>query len=391
VTEILDAIRPTCAAPSPADAMTLPPEAYRSDELFALERDKVFRSQWMPVCRIEQLAEPGSYYSIDLLETPLVVTKDKDGELHVLSRNCQHRWMEVATGSGVGHALQCPYHLWTYGLDGHLVGAPAMTGVTGFCKEEVSLPHFRHEIWQGWVFVNLDGKAAPLGPQLAGMDRYLEPFQFDGYRTVETTDWGTCEWDWKIMVDNFMECYHHMGPHREKLQDEFPAELSWTDVGGDLHTAMWSVQAEGYSQRAPFLAPAAPTLSAEQLRKQLIFIVYPCLGAVVTPGFMYWLKIMPVKPGRIELQLDIAMSGAAQEGPDVAVRRQQLIDAVIGIHVEDLDVCAAVQRAVHSGATGVGRLSLLEQPLWEFYRYLGRSFGLLGPASAPVQPLAAVS
>jgi phenylpropionate dioxygenase-like ring-hydroxylating dioxygenase large terminal subunit len=391
VTRILDAILPTCEAPSPAEAITLPPQAYGSEDLFALERDRIFRAQWMPICRVEQVAEVGSYYSIDLLGTPLVVTRAKDGELHVLSRNCQHRWMEVASGSGVGHALQCPYHMWTYGLDGHLVGAPEMTGVTGFCKEDIRLPHFRHEIWQGWVFVNLDGNATPLGPQLVGMDAYLDPYQFGDYQTVETTDWGTCEWDWKIMVDNFMECYHHMGPHREKLQDEFPAELSWTDVGGELYTCMWSQQAAGYPQKAPFLAPALPSLIPELRRKQLIFIVYPCLGAVVTPGFMYWLKILPVAPGRIELQLDIAMSGEARQGPDVAARRERLIEAIVGIHREDLDVCAAVQRAVRSGVAGVGRLSLLEQPLWEFYRYIGRSLGLLGSANTPAEPLVAIA
>jgi phenylpropionate dioxygenase-like ring-hydroxylating dioxygenase large terminal subunit len=384
VTRVLEAIRPTCGAPSPAEATTLPPEAYGSEELFALETEQVFRSQWMPICRAEQVAEPGSYYSIDLLGTPLVVTRDKDGALHVLSRNCQHRWMEVVSGAGTSPALQCPYHLWTYGLDGHLVGAPAMNGVVGFCREDVKLPRFNHEIWQGWVFVNLDGKAAPLGPQLAGMDRYLAPYEFDGYRTVKTTEWGICDWDWKIMVDNFMECYHHMGPHRALLQDEYPAERSWTDTGGDLFSAMWAEQTPGYPQTAPFLTPAPPMLEDALRKKQLIFAVYPCLGAVVTPAFMYWLKILPVAPGRIQLHLDIAMSGAAQQGPDVDARREELIEMIIRIHKEDLDVCAAVQRAIRGGATSVGRLSLLEQPLWEFYRYLGRSLGLLETADSLV-------
>src|SRR6202022_455287 len=101
------------------------------------------------------------------------------------------------------------------------------------------------------------------------------------------------------------ECYHHMGPHREKLQDEFPAELSYTDVSGDLFTPMRSRQSPGYPQTPPFLAPAHPTLPEELRKKQLIFCVYPCLGAVVTPGFMYWLKILPIAPGRTDFQLDI--------------------------------------------------------------------------------------
>jgi phenylpropionate dioxygenase-like ring-hydroxylating dioxygenase large terminal subunit len=379
MTDLFERMRQTCAVTDPAHATTLPADAYASAELYALEREKIMLAGWQPVCRAEQLEEPGSYYSIDLLGRPLVVTRDRAGELHVLSRTCLHRWMEVTSGAGQAGTLQCPYHLWTYGLDGQLVGAPQMDDVPGFDKKSMCLPHIRHEVWHGFVFVNLDGTAPPLAPQLAGLDSYLANYDIDGYRTVETTEW-TCAWDWKIMVENFMECYHHIGPHRATLEDEYPAAMSWTDVGGDLFSIMHIQQDTKYDVRSPFAKPGSPLLRPEQLTEILIFTVYPHFMVSLGPGFMYWMKVLPEGPGQIRLHLDICMSGAALADPARDDLGRDLIDGIIKIHKEDLDICAGVQRAVNSGAvTSVGRLALLEQPLWEFHRYIGRQIGIIAP------------
>lgn len=378
---LLDDVRATCSVPVPDAAVTLPPGAYRSDELFDLERERLFRGGWMALCRIDDVAEPGSYFSIDLLGEPLVVTRGRAGEVHVLSRTCRHRWMEVASGSGRAHALQCPYHLWTYGLDGRLVGAPEMQGSTCFDADELCLPQLAHEVWNGFVFVNLDGNAPPLAPRLTKLDAYLANYELDDYRTVERTDWGRCAWDWKVMIDNFMECYHHLGPHRESLQDEFPGQLSWTDEGDDAFSLMHVVQAPGWPASVPWLSPGSPRLRPEQFHENVIITAYPCFAIAVGPGFMYWLKILPVGPGEIDLQLDICMSGAALDGDDVEERRRDLVEGILDVHREDIDACTKVQRAVDSAVTQVGPLSLLEQPLWEFYRYLGRGLGLLAGAS----------
>ncbi len=99
------------------------------------------------------------------------------------------------------------------------------------------------------------------------------------------------------------------------------------------------------------------------------------------PAYMYWLKTLPIGAGKIELQLDICMSPAALAAPGLEERRSELVKMICDIHREDLDVCAAVQRAIRSGVTGTGRLSHLERPLWEFYRYLGRELGIINPTS----------
>jgi phenylpropionate dioxygenase-like ring-hydroxylating dioxygenase large terminal subunit len=367
----------TCAVDSPEKAITLPPEAYGSDDLYAVEVDQIFKRGWIPLCRVEQLSTPGSYYSIDILGTPLVVTRDRHSEIRVLSRNCTHRWMEVCSGAGETNVFQCPYHLWSFGLDGHLAGAPEMKKSPDFDRNDYPLKKFRHEVWKGFVFVNFDGQAEPLTSQYAALEPLVDAYDLENYQTVEQTDWGVCDWDWKIMVDNFMECYHHIGPHRGSLEDEFPATLSSTGDVGDHFTTMWSQQAPGYPAEPPFLAPGADTLTPEHHHKLLIFIAYPLLQVSLGPGFMYWLKVLPLGAGKIELQLDICMSPAALAAPGLDERRSHLVKSICDIHREDIDVCTAVQRAVSSGVTATGRLSHLERPLWEFYRYLGRELGII--------------
>jgi phenylpropionate dioxygenase-like ring-hydroxylating dioxygenase large terminal subunit len=368
----------TCAVDSPENAITLPPQAYGSDDLYADEVDQIFKRGWIPLCRLEQLGAPGSYYSIDILGMPLVITRDRNGEVRVLSRNCTHRWMEVCSGAGTAGVLQCPYHLWSFGLDGHLAGAPEMKQSAGFDRKDYALKQFRHEVWKGFVFVNIDGHATSVAEQYAALEPIVDPYDFENYQTVEQTEWGICDWDWKIMVDNFMECYHHMGPHRGSLEEQFPAALSYTGEVGEYFTTMWSQQADGYPADPPFLSPGAPTLSPEHSHKSLIFIAYPLLQIAMGPGYFYWLKVLPMGAGKIDLYLDICMSPAALAAPGLDARRSELIKMICDIHREDLDVCAAVQRAIKSGVTATGRLSHLERPLWEFYRYLGRQLGILG-------------
>jgi phenylpropionate dioxygenase-like ring-hydroxylating dioxygenase large terminal subunit len=371
----------TCAVESPQHAITLPPEAYGSDDLYADEVDRIFKRGWIPLCRVEQIATPGSYYSIDILGTPLVVTRDRKSEIRVLSRNCTHRWMEVCSGAGEANVLRCPYHLWSFGMDGHLAGAPEMKNSPDFNRADYPLKKFRHDVWKGFVFVNFDGQAEPVASQMAALEPILDAYDFENYQTVEQTDWGVCDWDWKIMVDNFMECYHHMGPHRGSLEDEFPANMSSTGDVGEYFTTMWSEQAPGYPAEPPFLAPGADTLTSEHSHKLLIFIAYPLLQVSLGPGFFYWLKTLPLGAGKIELQLDICMSPAAMAAADFEERRNQLVKSICDIHREDIDVCTAVQRAIRSGVSSTGRLSHLERPLWEFQRYLGRELGILNTAT----------
>ena len=130
---------------------------------------------------------------------PLVISRDLDGELHALSRVCAHRSMPVVDGSGSATRFVCPYHKWTYELDGQLRSAPMMQGAEGFSTSDCRLPEIQLEVWNGFVFVNADESAAPLSTQLTGLSAHIKNYDFASLRITETLDFPS-PWNWKILV-----------------------------------------------------------------------------------------------------------------------------------------------------------------------------------------------
>ena len=128
--------------------------------------------------------------------------------------------------SPVGHCemFVCPYHAWTYNLDGRLRGAVEMQHTPDFDASEVRLPEIRHEVWQGFVFVNLDGQADPLAPRLAPLDEAIAEYDLASWVTVRALDFGEQPWDWKVMMDNG-DVYHHLGLHRDTVEPRSPGRL----------------------------------------------------------------------------------------------------------------------------------------------------------------------
>ena len=155
------------------EAETLPPGAYTSESVYTTEVERLMRSQWICVGRLDQVPERGSYRSLELLGEPLLIVRGDDDAVRVLSRVCRHRSAEVARGSGVTRAFRCPYHAWTYRLDGSLHAAPLMDGAQHFDVKRCGLNEFASEAWEGWLFVNLDARADPLGPRLAPLSALL--------------------------------------------------------------------------------------------------------------------------------------------------------------------------------------------------------------------------
>ena len=143
-----------------ADSETLPPAAYTSEEFFALERERIFRTGWMAVGHIAQIPDVGDYFTIDLLGEPLVVVRGPD-RIRVLSRVCLHRWAPVVSGAGNTRLFSCPFHRWGYDLTGQLRTAPFMEQAAGFDPARCRLPEIRSEIVVGSIYINLSGDAEP--------------------------------------------------------------------------------------------------------------------------------------------------------------------------------------------------------------------------------------
>ena len=370
-------------------ARGLAPACYTSAEFYALEDERIFRREWLCVGRADEVEKPGDYFSFDLLGEPLLVVRDTDGEIRVLSRTCRHRSMTVVVGAGNTRVFVCPYHSWTYALDGRLIGAPEMNWTPGFDLSGCRLPSLRSEIWEGFIFINFDPEAAPLASSLAGLAAMLRNYNMAGMKTVRSVPFDMdCRWNWKLMCDNYMEIYHHIGAHAKSLEPLMPARLSTTvDTEGPYSVAYMRYRS-GESPVAASAdgAPHVPMLEGlspeERGRVTLVHIFPSCLIALYTDHMEFY-RLFPEGPERTRLEKLFCVPPGMMSRADFDAAMQHLVDQFLLFRDEDVAICRAVQRALSSRFAEPGRLCHLEKTIWQFARYVdGRVRGRAGLLTA---------
>jgi phenylpropionate dioxygenase-like ring-hydroxylating dioxygenase large terminal subunit len=337
-------------APSLERAVSLPREAFTDPAVHLAEMTQVLARGWVAVARESDLSSPGDYRTVDLAGAPLVAVRGDDGEIRVLSRVCRHRGAPVVEGAGNVKAFTCPYHLWRYGFDGRLQAAPAMQGSAVFARDACALPQAAVERWGGWVFANLDRDAAPLAPQLEGLGARLAPLDPASLITADVVEYDS-PWNWKLLMENFLESYHHVGPHAGSLQQTHPGLGTYAGEGGDAYAVL---ENPGLDGQAPFVVAAVFPVT-------LMFFTEgaPPLGA--------WYEIDRIELGRFRLRIHLlAPPDLAGVDEFVAGYRAQ----IMAIHEEDIAICQATWRGVASPLYRPGPLSPLEACIWRFHRHL---------------------
>ena len=209
--------------PTPQDAPpwpTLPGRDYHAPDVFALDQEQVFARSWVCVARAEHLPNPGDHLTPEIDgETPIVIRGD-DGALRAFANTCRHRGTMVLDGPGTVRAIVCPYHAWTYGLDGRLRGSPNVGPADGIDRDAIGLWPIPLAEFDGFVFVNLDGQAPPLAEVVATQPD--SPLELERYRVGDLRVGARRTYDvaanWKIVVENYHECLHCPTVHPELVK-----------------------------------------------------------------------------------------------------------------------------------------------------------------------------
>jgi phenylpropionate dioxygenase-like ring-hydroxylating dioxygenase large terminal subunit len=352
----------------------LAPATYVSEDCYRLEVERVLRPGWLLVGRADEVARPGDFLSVDLLGEPLVMVRDAGGVVRVLSRVCRHRGMPVVADRGHARRFVCPYHAWTYALDGRLLAAPEMDRTPGFDPAGCRLPGIRTEVWQGFVFVNLDGGAPPLGPSLSGLEPVVHAYDLAGMTTARSIPFEMeCDWNWKLMCENFMEPYHHLGTHRKSLEPHMPARRAVTlDSDGPysvVHMRYREGGGDGEGWGVSYL-PAIPGLAEAQAAQATLIHVYPLGLITLLADHVEFYRVLPDGPGRVGLEKLVCVARPALADPALEAGLARLVQGFETIRDEDVAICRAVQRGLASRLAEPGRLAHLERPIWQFARWL---------------------
>jgi len=330
----------------PEQSFTIPARYYQDTDILAQEKADIFYRNWWYAGHQSQLTESGCYLTVQVCDQNIIVIRDKSGELRAYYNVCQHRGHELLFGSGKVRTITCPYHAWSYGFDGDLKAARNTEKMVDFDKCQFSLKSVQVEVFCGLVFVNLDPEATPLKVQAADLETEIREFcpRVDEVRFAQRDDYDIAS-NWKVMVDNFLECYHCQPAHKDFV--------NLVDMNS------YNSKVNGIYSSHISNAAATTESSAYHFEKGEVDFGYA--GWFLWPNLTIW--IYPGEPNISTLQMIPNGAGQTIEHqdwylPNPEPTRQQRAAMDYQREVlqpEDVGLCESVQRGLQSKGYNQGR------------------------------------
>ena len=364
---LADSLRPF------GESRMLPRAAYVGPEVFEWEQRHFFGGGWLCVGRSDQIAGPGAQRAEPTGAGSVLLTRDDDGTLHAFANTCRHRGHELlpcgATASQ--KVIICPYHAWTYGLDGSLRAAAGFKNRPGFAAEQWGLTRLPVTEWHGLVFVDGSGHAPPLSEALGTLEEIVAPYEMGRLVVAGQHDYETRA-NWKILTENYHECYHCPSIHPElcrvsppKSGENYQAAGTWVGGWMDLRDGMATMSLDGASHGVPLRG-----LDETGLRTVIYLHIFPNVLVSLHPDYVMIHRLMPLAADRtrIECTWSFAPESLAQPGFDPAYA----IDFWDITNRQDWSACESVQRGLSSPHAVPGPLS--RDAVYHFVTMVARGY-----------------
>ena len=356
------------AGRSSEDAYAMPAEFYTSLDFLEEEIEILLRRDWMCVGHVGEVRNPGDFFTTEMLDEQLLVVRDTDDVVRVMSNVCRHRGNRVAEGSGNARKFICPYHTWTYDTTGALKVAPMMKRQKSFDQSKCGLPLFRSEIWNGWIFVDLEGDALPLASRLDGLQEIIKNYHQDLRHLVfmEEDIWNC---NWKALFENFMEGYHLSATHPTTLHPITPTKLCKKMASGPGWTGYHAYYDPSFPPRGPF----HPDLTEEERNNSPMFGIYPNLLVGMATNFTLFMIVRPAGPEQTRIRWGVT---GQEDAPD-AEAVKAYVDLCRSFNTEDKEKLEILQLTLKTRTYHGGPLAPddFEGTIWDFIQYIGRKMG----------------
>jgi choline monooxygenase len=324
---------------------TLPWGWYSDPTVLTLERERIFRRSWQYAGHTGEVAEPGSFATTRVGDVPVLLVRDEDDTLRAFLNVCRHRGSLVCEGSGRRSTLQCPYHAWTYGLDGRLITAPRANREGGLDTDELGLVRLELDTWGPFVFVSADSEAGPLSDLLEDIPERVADagIDVDGLRYLQRAESDLAA-NWKICAENFLECYHCAVAH--------PGFSAVVDVSPDAYLLETSNRRMSQAG-APRPVPRGGYDTTGEVERGQFHLLFPGTVVNVMPGRpnLSIGPILPLGPERTYRFLDYFVD---PEAPQAWIDEMLEFDAQVG--AEDTQLVERVHQGMRSGLVAEGRL-----------------------------------
>ncbi|MFK7889714.1 MAG: SRPBCC family protein [Granulosicoccus sp.] len=350
-------------------AVAMPASVYTSKTFLQQELSEIFSREWFCAGRASSLPNPGDYLTLELAGQPVMIVRKKDHSLHAQSNVCLHRMSTLLEGRGNRSAIVCPYHAWTYELDGRLRAAPAMQENTAYCEQQgdLCLPSIRCEEWLGWIMVSLNQNATPVREQLSEVQSLVDDYGVQDYTETffESHRWNT---NWKVLAENFMESYHLPVCHKATVGGLSRLEDMVCPPG--LKTFNYHTILKDDSLQIALAHPSNKRMSGERRRTTYLLAIYPSLMITLTPGYFWYLSLHPCGVDKVDILFGGGMAPEYVNDSEAQSHFNSLKNLLDEVNKEDRGCTEKVYRGLCSKLATPGPLSHLERPNYDFAQYL---------------------
>jgi phenylpropionate dioxygenase-like ring-hydroxylating dioxygenase large terminal subunit len=357
------------APPELDEAWSLPAWTYRDPEYFHVEMARAIRPSWQVVCHVSDIAAPGDWHTLDFLGESIVAVRGDDGQVRAFSNVCRHRGSRIMDGaSGCAKRLVCPYHAWTYGLDGRLVGVPNRKSYPQLEMADDGLVPVEQEIWHGFLFVRLVPGGPSVAEMMAPFEERIAPYRFEELRAIGRVTLRPRPVNWKNVADNYSDGLHipvaHPGLTRlfgrgYGVEAEEHVDRMW---GQMVDTPSANLSERMYQQ----MLPPVDHLPEDARRLWLYFKLWPNTAFDIYPDQVDFMQFLPVSPTETLIR-EIAYA-LPDERREMKAARYLNWRINRRVNAEDTALIARVQAGMQSSSFSVGPLSEDEVCLRSFCR-----------------------
>jgi Rieske 2Fe-2S family protein len=351
-------------------AKTLPQRYFISPDIFAREQERIFLEAWVCLGHTSEIGNGGDYIVKTVAGESVIAVRDKKGGLQAFYNVCRHRGTRLCEeAQGHGSVIQCPYHAWTYGLDGTLIGAPHMDEAPGFDKADYPLHRVRIDQWEGFIFVSLARDPQPLGQVFATLHGKFQEWNLPRLRSAKRIIYDV-QANWKLIFENYSECYHCPGVH-PALSRVSPYDSAENDLieGPFLGGFMRIAKGKSLTMTGQACARPVGDLKGEDHARVFYYSIFPNMLLSMHPDYVMVHRLWPLSPARTLIDCDwffhpeAAGAGAAVYNPDDAVEFWDMTNR------QDWHVCELSQEGIGSRAYQPGPYSRRESipAAWDRY------------------------
>jgi phenylpropionate dioxygenase-like ring-hydroxylating dioxygenase large terminal subunit len=351
----------------------IPPACYADNGLLALERRAVFQQGWIGLGREDRWPNAGDYSALEIGAVPLIVVRNKAGALKAFANSCRHRGSRILDGDGNCKKIKCPFHWWTYDLDGRLKVYPRMENALEFDPAQYGLVEFPLQTKSGFAFVSFETRPPPLEDWLAQFDSYHQAWELEQWTTTRVREMQV-DCNWKTFIEVFNEYYHLPMVHPDSINWLYPEPDAVDEVEGSYTTQFGATEGKAalMAEAQKHALPLAPGLDGREASGTRYTWIYPNISFALSQDSMWIYQAFPLAADRCHVIQTICFPSASLELDDFEQRAEHYYDRIDAAIGEDLPFLENQQLGLNSRFANPGRFGALEPSVGKFAYWYAR-------------------